>query len=178
MQWNNTTERYGAAPRLLHWLIALLVIGALILIETRGYAPRGSALRRAMREWHQQVALAAFVLLWLRLYFRSRNRPPAIVPPPPRWQHQIAGALHALFYVLLIVLPILGIMIVQSDNRTVALLGLELPRFIVPDRDLTHQLERIHRWIGNVMIGAIGLHVAAALWHQFVVRDNTLRRML
>ena len=178
MNWNNTPGRYGAGPRLLHWTIAALVITALIFIESRGYAPRGSALRRGLREWHQQAALAAFMLLWLRLYFRLRNRPPAIAPAPPRWQQQAGAALHVMFYVLLLVLPILGMMIVQSDNRTVTLLGLALPSFLPPDRDLTHQLERVHRWIGNVMIGGIGLHVAAVLWHQFMRRDNTLRRML
>jgi cytochrome b561 len=178
MAWHNTAERFGLGPRLLHWMIAILVIVALVFIETRGYAPKGSALRSNLRVWHQQVALVAFILVWWRLALRLRNTPPPIRPAPPAWQHQISSVVHALFYVLLFVLPLLGIVMVQTDGRVVSLAGLSLPKFMATDKDLTHQLENIHAFLGDVMIGAIVLHVVAVLWHQFVVRDNTLRRMV
>jgi cytochrome b561 len=178
MQWNNTSDRYGAGPRLLHWAIAVLVIVALVFIETRGYAPRGSALRRGLRDWHQQAGLVAFILLWLRVVFRLRNTPPDIVPPLPEWQRRAGALLHGLFYALLIALPVLGIVMVQTDERTVSLFGAELPRFIAPDKALTRTLEDVHGFLGDVMIAAIVAHVSAALWHHFVQRDNTLRRML
>ncbi len=178
MAFHNTAERYGSGPRLLHWLIAALVIGALILIQTRGWWPRGSALRRGFREWHQQAALVAFALVWLRLAVRLVNQPPLILPPQPPWQERASKALHVLFYVLLIGLPVIGMVMVQLDGRTVSLFGLALPQWFAPDKNLTHQFERVHTWLGNVMIGAITLHVAAALWHHYVRRDNALRRML
>ncbi len=178
MAWNNTAERFGLGPRLLHWLIAALVIVALVFIETREYAPRGSALRGNLRVWHQQVALVAFILMWLRIALRLRNVPPPITPAPPQWQHQASQVLHAVFYLLLIVLPVLGMVMVQTDGRSVSLFGATLPTFLAPDKALTHRLEDVHGFLGDVMIGAIALHVAAVLWHQFMVRDNTLRRML
>jgi cytochrome b561 len=178
MQWNNTSERYGAGPRLLHWLIAVLVIAALIFIETRGYAPRGSALRRGLRDWHQQAALVVFLLVWVRIAFRMRNTPPAVVPAPPLWLERASTLLHGVFYVLLIALPVLGIVMVQTDGRAVSLLGAELPRFMAADKALTHTLEDVHTFLGDVMIAAIVLHVSASLWHHLVQRDNTLRRML
>lgn len=178
MSWNNTAERFGLGPRALHWLIAVLVISALVLIEVRGYAPRGSALRSNLRVWHQQVALVAFILLWFRIAFRLRNVPPPITPAPPAWQHHASQVVHAVFYLLLVVLPILGMVMVQTDGRFVTLFGATLPTFMTPDKALTHQLEEIHEVLGNVMIGAIVLHVAAVVWHHLVLRDNTLRRMV
>lgn len=176
--WNTTPDRYGTGPRLLHWLIALLVITALVFIETRGWAPRGSAQRRNLREWHQQAALMAFVLVWLRIVFRLRNRPPRIEPAPPAWQERLAHALHLVFYVLLVTLPLLGMATVQAQGRPVSLFGATLPVVIASNKALGGTLANVHGLLGDVIIGAIVLHIVATLWHQFVLRDNTLRRMV
>ena len=67
---------------------------------------------------------------------------------------------------------------VQTDGREVMLFGATLPTFLAPDKNLTHRLEAIHEFFGDVMIGAIVAHVAASLWHHFMLRDDTLRRMI
>lgn len=176
--WRNTRRRYGTLPRALHWVMAALVLAALVFIETRGYFPRGSYLRRVFREWHQQATLIAFVLAWLRLGLRMLSPAPDIVPSPPTWQCLASFAMHALFYVLLIVLPILGVMMVQLDGRSVALLGITLPHWMPHDRALSLGVERVHALFGEIFIGGVALHAAAGLWHHLVQRDNTLQRML
>lgn len=177
MALRNTTQAFGSAARALHWGMALIIVVSLALIELSDLAPRGSALRRGMREWHMQAGLVILALVWFRLYWRLADTLPAIVPPPPPWQLKAAHAVEWTFYVLMIVLPILGIVMVQVDGRPVTLLGLQVPTFMASDKAFAHRLEDVHETLGNLMMILIGVHVAAALWHRFAMRDNTLARM-
>ena len=77
----------------------------------------------------------------------------------------------------MVVLPVLGIVMLQADGKTVWRLGSSLPGFVAVDKAWAHRLEDIHEWLGNAMIVLIGVHVAATLWHGIVLRDNTLARM-
>jgi cytochrome b561 len=87
---------------------------------------------------------------------------------------------HLALYLFLLIQPILGIITLQVGAKPVTLFGITLlPAFVAaPNRVLSHQLEHIHGTLGTVFYYVIGLHIAAALWHHFVRRDNTLQRML
>jgi superoxide oxidase len=177
MALRNSQSSFGSLARIFHWGMALLIIVSLALIELAGAAPRGSALRAGMRDWHAQLGLVVLAVVWFRLYWRFVNVEPAIVPPPAAWQVKTAHAVEWTFYALMIVLPVLGVVMMQADGKDVALLGLQLPTFVAVDKTWAHRLEDIHEWLGNAMMVLIGVHVAAALWHGFVLRDNTFARM-
>jgi cytochrome b561 len=173
-----TASSYGRVSRTLHWVVALLVIAALVLIETRGYFPRGAPERTAFANWHYQLGLAALALLCVRLPWRASGREPEIVPPIARWEWLGAHAVQAAFYLLLAVLPPLGLATAQAQGHTVAFLGMAIPKLVATSKPLAAQLKVVHEYLGDAMITLICMHVAASLWHQFVRRDNTLRRML
>jgi len=177
MALRNSRASFGGVARAFHWGMALLVIAGLALIELAELAPRGSALRRGMRDWHSQVGLVVLALVWFRLAWRLSNPLPEIVPPPSAWQRRGAHAVEWTFYGLMVVLPLIGIAMMQADGKTVALLGLAFPSFVPVDKSFAHTLEDVHEWLGNAMMVLIGLHVAATLWHTLVLRDNTLSRM-
>jgi superoxide oxidase len=177
MALRNSRSSFGSAARAFHWSMALLVIAALALIELTDLAPKGSALRRGMRDWHSQAGLVVFALVWFRLAWRLSNPEPEIVPAPPAWQRRAAHAVEWTFYGLMIVLPLIGIVMMQADGKTVALLGFAFPTFVPVDKAFAHRLEDVHEVLGNGMMVLIGLHVAATLWHTLVLRDNTLARM-
>lgn len=177
MPLRNTSASFGAVARVFHWGMALLVIVAIALIELTELAPKGSALRRGMRDWHAQAGLVVLALVWFRLAWKLGNPEPAIVPPPAAWQRTAAHAVEWTFYALMVALPTLGILMMQADGKPVALLGVPLPVLIGVDKPLAHRLEDVHEWLGNAMMVLIGLHVAATVWHGVVLRDNTLARM-
>jgi cytochrome b561 len=177
MALRNSRSSFGSAARAFHWGMALLVIVALALIELTELAPKGSALRRGMRDWHSQAGLVVLALVWFRLAWRLSNPLPAIVPPPSAWQRRAAHAVEWTFYGLMVVLPLIGIVMMQADGKTVSLLGFAFPSFVPADKAFAHTLEDVHEWLGNAMMVLIGLHVAATLWHALVLRDNTLSRM-
>jgi len=177
MNIRNTVTAFGSIARTLHWSMALLIVVSLAMIELRGWAPRGGALRSWLRDWHSQVGLVVFALVWLRLFWRFVNIEPAIVPPPAAWQRRVAHAVEWTFYALMIALPTLGILMMQADGKTVSLLGASLPPMVAVDKVRAHRLEDVHEWLGNAMMALIALHVGASLWHKFIHRDNTLARM-
>ena len=68
--------------------------------------------------------------------------------------------------------------VVLGGGERLPFTGLELPSPLVENHDLHEQLEEIHGFVGETFYWIIGLHIAAALWHHFLRRDSTLRRML
>jgi cytochrome b561 len=177
MALRNTDAAFGTVARVLHWGMALLIIVSLAMIEAVDFVPKGNWLRAALKDWHAQAGLVLFALVWFRLAWKLVNPEPAIVPAPASWQLFAAHAVEWTFYVLLILQPVLGILMLQADAKEVALLGLRLPTMVAVDKAWAHRIEDVHGWIGNAMMVLIGLHVAATLWHTFVLRDNTLERM-
>ena len=174
----NSATHYGAMARLLHWGMALLIIAGLASVELHELFPKGSGTRSALMATHFQVGLIVFVLVWLRITRFAFDKTPAITPEPPRWQTVTAKLMHLAFYFAMIALPILGVLILQSGDKAIALLGMPLPAFTGVDKEFSEALQEIHEIIGNIMIGLILAHVAAAVWHHLVQRDNTLLRML
>jgi len=85
-----------------------------------------------------------------------------------------------LLYLFLFIQPILGIITLQIGGKSVTLFGVTLlPSFVAhPDRKLGHWWENIHTTLGTIFYYVIALHILAALWHHYMRRDNTLKRML
>jgi cytochrome b561 len=177
MKTRNSSATFGSVARALHWGMALLIFVSLAMIELAGWAPRGSALRAGLRDWHSQVGLVVFALVWFRLFWRLVNVEPAIVPRPAEWQRKTGHAVEWTFYILMVALPVLGIVMMQADGKTVSLVGASLPSMVAVDKAWAHRLEDVHEWLGNAMMALIALHVIASLWHKFIHRDNTLARM-
>jgi cytochrome b561 len=174
----STTRCYSPWLRHLHWLIALFVTGALVLIEIKGWFPRGSASRTAIKWGHMQFGLAVLLLMLPRLFVRLRAEVPPITPPLPRWQDAISKLVHLALYALAFGLPLLGVAMMFVAGKPWNLLGIPLPVTAVPDAGLARQLHDIHETAGNVFLWAAVAHALAAVFHRYVQRDDTLQRML
>jgi len=160
-----------------HWLTLVLLIAVYALIELRGIFPKGSDARELMKTWHGMLGLVVFGLVFLRLALRAVYPTPPITPPPPAWQHALAEAMHWALYAFLLVMPLLGWMLLSAKGKPIPLFGFELPALMAPARTTAKTLEAIHEVIGNVGYALIGLHAAAALWHHYMTRDDTLHHM-
>ena len=167
-------ERYNPASIAMHWLMLVLLAGVCACIELRGYWPRGSDLREALKTWHFMLGLGVFVLVFVRLALRWTT-------PSPQgavWQRRLAHLGHALLYLFMIAMPLLGWLTLSAAGKPVPFFGLELPPLVGPDKDFAHSVEEIHETIGVIGYYLIGLHAAAALFHHYVLHDGTLLRML
>lgn len=171
--------RYPAAVIAMHWLTLALLVAVYTLIELKGYFPKGSDTREALKSWHELCGVTVLGVVIVRLFIRRACRgTPPIVPNPPQWQQILAKAMHVILYMFLIAMPVLGWFVLSAKGQLDLPLGLHLMPLIAPDKPLGKTLEDIHETIGNVGYYLIGLHALAALFHHYWMRDNTLRRML
>lgn len=178
MNWKNTTVRYGSLSIGLHWLMLLLFIAVYALIELRGIYPKGSDPREAMKTWHFMIGMLIFWLTWLRLAARFSGPTPDIAPVPPSWQQLLAKLVHLALYALMIGMPLGGWLLLSASGKPIPFFGLQLPALIGENKELADQLKEIHEVFGTIGYYLIGIHVVAALYHHYFVRDNTLLRML
>ncbi|HWU78258.1 MAG TPA: cytochrome b [Rhodanobacter sp.] len=178
MSWRNTRDRYGSLSIAMHWLMLALLIGVYACIELHDLAPRGSALHSGLKTWHFMLGLTVYALVFLRLVVRFVTPSPQMSPEIVAWQRHLAGIMHGLLYAFLIVMPLLGWYTLSTSGKVIPFFGLELPPLAAPDRDVAHGVKEIHETIGTIGYYLIGLHAAAALYHHYFQRDDTLLRML
>ena len=178
MTTNDTVGRYHPLAIGVHWLMLALLIAVYASIELRGIFPKGSDPRDAMKTWHEMLGMTIFGLVFVRLALRLVLRSPVITPAQPRWQRFLASAMHVALYAFLVAMPLLGWLMMSAKGKAVPFFGLQVPALIGPDKALAHDIEDIHELIGVVGYYLIGLHAGAALFHHYLMRDDTLRRML
>jgi len=176
--WKNSSERYGSISMWLHWLMLVLIVAVYATIELRGLFPKGSDPREALKSWHFMLGLSIFGLVWLRLLMRAIAPTPHIVPEQNPLEALLAKLMHAALYVLMIGLPLLGWMMLSAAGKPIPFFGLELPPLIGESKELAGQFKEVHEEVGELGYFLIALHAAAALFHHYVRKDNTLLMML
>ena len=174
----NSTLRYGSLQIGLHWLTLFVLAAVYAAMELREFFPKGSDARNTMKDLHYMLGVTVLVLLALRLGARISGPTPAIEPQPARWQNLLAKLVHFALYAFMFGMPIAGWLLRSAEGDPIPFFGFELPPLIGPDKAFAETVEELHVTIGELGYYLIGLHAAAALYHHYLVRDNTLTRML
>lgn len=172
MGWRSDGRRYGAVAMAMHWATAAAVLALLGsgLVMARA-ADTGA--KASLLQFHAAAGFFVGILTLVRIlwWLLADDRPPHPAHTP-RWQARAAGAVHGLFYVVIMMMVASGIaMMVLSGAADALAGGAPLPDF--------HQfLPRAPHGIGAwALMVLIAFHVGAALYHQFVLRDRLLGRM-
>jgi len=178
MHLRNNEARYGAVAQLFHWTIVALIVTQFVLANKGSHLPVGPA-KIATLAQHKSVGITILALAILRLLWRWLNPVPDTPPSTPRWQRITAHVSHFLLYALLLTIPVVGWLMSSARNFPVSWFGMfTLPDFIEPDRAAYEFLHDLHETLAKVLFAVALVHIAAALKHHFVDRDNVLRRML
>ncbi|WP_026069508.1 cytochrome b [Legionella tunisiensis] len=176
MRIKNTTDKYGVVAISLHWILAILMIGLLILGIYMVELPV-SLQKLKLYGWHKEYGFLVLALAIIRIIWRFANTTPHL--SIPAWEEFAARAVHWAFYGFMFALPITGWLITSAAGLPASFFGLfTLPNLIAPNEELRLLFQEIHEWLGYTLIAFIALHVAAALKHHFIDKDDVLRRML
>ncbi|MFT3906546.1 MAG: cytochrome b [Steroidobacteraceae bacterium] len=161
----------------LHWLIALLIFTAFIMgwtMTSMAISPQ----KLKLFNYHKWVGVTVLGLALLRLLWRLTHRAPPLLPMPA-WQRISAHALHGLLYLLMLLQPLTGWLYSNAVGYPIVYLGhFPLPTLVHKDKQLAATFENLHGLLGWLLAGVLALHIAAALKHHLIDRDDTLRRML
>jgi cytochrome b561 len=169
---------YGGVAKFLHWLIvALLIVQFAVAWTMPDINPRTPP--DALVDLHFSLGVTILLIAVLRLWWRWRYPVPLLRDNVPVWQDWTARATHALLYLLLFLLPILGW--IDAGFRALPIHFYEIvtiPPVVPAVRSLAGTTGDIHTFVSYVLLGIVGLHVLAALYHHLWLRDRVLLRML
>lgn len=168
-------QRYDLVAITLHWVMAVLIV----LVGTLGLL-HDSWPRQSQKFWinlHALIGLAVWILIVARLWWRLRHPPPAPTPEIGVLTYRLAYAVHLLLYLLVFVIPLIGIVTFIWHGRAFDFGLFKVDFGVRSDRAIFHPTEDLHGYLAYALFGLIGLHLLAALWHQFVRRDRLLQRM-
>jgi cytochrome b561 len=170
------TPRYTTPAIVLHWLLALMILGALAFGLYMTSLPM-SPTRLKLINYHKWAGMTILVLSALRLLWRLAHRPPPDPPMPP-WQARLAHAVHHGMYLLFFAVPLVGWAYSSAAGFQIVLYGvLPLPNWIAADRTLAEAIKPWHGYLAYGLGTLVILHVAGALKHHFVDRDGLILRM-
>ena len=179
MNPSDASFRYARPLIALHWLMFLLFILLYAVMEFRVLFEKGMPEREFMKSLHFMFGLCILLLVVFRLWAKRLS------PSPPllelhglaKLMHRASGAAHVVLYVFMILMPLMGWIMLSAAGKPIPFFGLELPALIAPDEALAKQIKAVHALVGNIGYGLIGLHIGAALFHQWVLKDRLLQRM-
>lgn len=179
MSTNASAARYSHGAIALHWIIALLIIGNFIGAWYAEDLPKPE--RMEVMGYHKANGLLILALTLARIGWRFSHPVPPLVETLKAWEVALAKVTHALFYVLMLAIPLAGWGLVSSAGKgaPVSFFGLfDVPALPVgADKPTIGMFHELHEVGATLMLVLFALHVVAALKHQFMDRDGTLRRM-
>lgn len=187
MPIEDTHLRYGSVAMTLHWLIALLVIGNVISgVYFAELVPRGTAPWWVV-SMHKSTGLTVLVLSVVRLLWRLTHKWPLLPQNMSFALRALARTTHILFYFFIIAIPLAGWAMVSASPRNVPTYWywlFEWPRLpflaTLPTADkkpTVEFFETLHSTFAYLAVALVLLHVAGALYHHFLRRDQVLKRM-
>ncbi|KPP82495.1 MAG: cytochrome b561 [Oceanicaulis sp. HLUCCA04] len=179
--------RYTTVAIVLHWLMALMLVG-MILMGWRMEDMREMALSGELTfaevqtyyNWHKTIGISLLVLALARLGWRLTHKVPPLPEGMKPWESIAARGTHIAFYVVMIAMPVGGWLTASATNFPSYIANnpaLELPHLPVPD-NLYETFGSMHSAGAWAIIALLALHVGAALKHHFVNRDDVLTRMI
>jgi cytochrome b561 len=189
---------YGSAAIALHWLSALIV---LVMIGTGWWMlelihdPARRAESFPFFQFHKSLGFLILAITTARIGWRLTHRPPSLPADMPGWERMSAFAAQAIFYTLLVAIPLSGWLYISTEwaealdkefKGDTFVFGLFKVPYFAPiaqagedlRRNLSFHLSGVHGWMAYGLLALAALHAGAALKHHFIERDNVLAHML
>ena len=168
-------KRYSNTAIALHWLMALLIF-AMLPLGHYMHDLKLSPEKLQLYSYHKWIGMSLLLLAVLRILWRLTHKPPVLLMP--RWQQVASSAVHDLLYLLFIAIPMTGWLMSSAKGVQTVWFGiLPLPDLVGKDKELGHLLGNVHEVLSSLLVVLIALHIAAALKHQFIDRDQLLFRI-
>ncbi len=195
---NQASTRYTKTAIVLHWLIALGIFAMFALgwymSELPKEAPKQMAFdlfdlgiytwqlaeeaspRTFYFNLHKSIGVTLLALIAIRVLWRLTHRAPAMLSSYKVWEKKLATGTHHLLYVLMVAMPLSGLIMAVNSKYGVKWFGLD---FIggLDNSGMRDLFKEVHEVIGAVLLIVVILHIAGALKHKFIDKDDTMQRM-
>lgn len=174
------SARYSRGAIALHWIIALLIVLNFALAWIAEDLPKPD--EALMMANHKAVGITILGLTVVRIGWKLGHKSPPLIETLKAWEAALAKVTHVLLYALMLAIPLAGwgLSSAFSKGKPVSIFGLfEMPALPVgSDKPTIGMFHELHEITASLMIALFVIHVAAALKHQWIDRDGSMRRML
>jgi cytochrome b561 len=161
----------------LHWTTVALIVGMFATGLSMGLATDHEQ-EETLLYLHRSLGALTWVTAFCRIVWRLGF---AFIPPlpsaMPKVQQHLAKLSEFGLYALLLVQPLTGLAQSLTRGRPFPLLAWQAPAVMARDKALTHLFHGIHAFSAWALLGLIALHILAALFHRFVVKDEVFGSM-
>ena len=162
----------------LHWIIVGLVVIEYTIVALMPDL-RSNDNPTGIIDYHMSVGIVILLVMLVRIVWRMTHTPPAHTKPLSRLQRILANLTHEALYILLTIMPVLGWVWASSRGWTVTLFNLvTLPSLVSVGDSIGRIAGGLHSLCGGLIVLLVALHIVAALYHQFIVKDGVLARMV
>ncbi len=177
MPVKNTEKEYGVVSKTWHWLVLVIVVVLIVIAEMSEDLPQGQE-KLELVLLHASFGLLLLFVLVARLLWRWMNITPARMPHVPTWQHVTSRVVHYALYVVLFAQALSGMARFATAGYKVPFFGMFEVAFPMDKNEAMNELVgTLHEIFPIILLVLLGLHVLAALYHHFSLKDDTLRRM-
>ncbi|KEZ75829.1 cytochrome b [Salinisphaera hydrothermalis] len=186
----DSSASYGVISRYLHWLLALLIFAQFSLIfvftwiapehgsEHHEHAHQSSGFHETAMMLHKSIGVLILLFGLILIVWRLTQPKPSLEMDPV-WQRVLARLVHLVIYVIVIAQPLFGMLMLTSHGQSVPFFGLfSIPAFVSFGANVGETLGALHAFTGWwIVLAPVGIHIAGALYHHFVRKDDVLKRM-
>ncbi|MFC3909277.1 cytochrome b [Legionella dresdenensis] len=175
---NTEMTSYTKGSKFFHWFIAIIIIFMLPISFFLSDVPEqyiGMAFTV-----HKSLGITVLFAMLLRVLWIIRYGRPALPVHMPKWEKILAHTVQGSLYLFVILMPLCGWIMATAEGYIPSYFGLfSLPFPGIPlDKELASFMNQAHTIIAWIILGLLVLHVAGALKHHFIDKDDVLRRML
>lgn len=173
--------KYHISSRIIHWIMALLIISLLAMgIYMDEFIAKDAPYRSTVYNLHKSFGVVVLLLFFVRVINRFINKAPKLPLSLPKWQRITAIIVHCKLYILAFFMPLSGYLMSNSYGYPVKMFGLEMPMLASKNYDNAKFFGSCHEVFAYLFIALISLHILAALKHRFFDKseNDVLKRML
>jgi cytochrome b561 len=169
--------QFTATAKWLHWLVAFFMLSVLSVAWNFAFIPPAD--RAEAIPVHVSIGLIVLFLTLVRLAWRRVSPPPETPASAPGWMQKGAKIGHWLLYALILLQGVIGIWMAALSPVDIRFFNtLDISALAPASAGSLVYLRKIHFVGASLLTATLIGHVAAALWHHFVLRDDVLIRML
>jgi cytochrome b561 len=170
----NTNARYHPLQVSLHWLVVLLIFATFLLGKYMSGIPNESE-KVPLLGIHMVLGFITLVVIVIRFIARLRLTRPASVKTGNSFLDWLSKVVHEALYVLVFLMALSGVSLSLQSGLMPAVFGASAAALPADFFDFRARI--LHGFIAPALLVLVLVHVGAAFYHQFALKDNLLSRM-
>ena len=159
-------EDYNTGAKILHWLMAIMILSLLAVGIYMHDLPREDSLRPTLYMAHKACGMIVLFLFFVRVAWRLMHKPPSL----DRYSGMVkkaASVSHVSLYLLMFAVPFAGYKMSSYYGYAVDFFGMfKFPIFVDKNKGFAEIAGEAHEILAFVMIGVLVLHIAGAIKHR------------